>query len=98
MAPLRTQLATGYEISQIITGLWQVADIEKEGKQLDQDQAAKTLVDYATEGFDTCDMADHDGSAELIAGCARKILQPIHAVRVLRFRQNSIPSGAQSRD
>ena len=75
MAPLRTQLAAGYEISQIITGLWQVADLEKEGKQLDQDQAAKTLVDYATEGFDTFDMADHYGSAELIAGCARKILQ-----------------------
>ena len=30
MAPLRTQLAAGYEISQIITGLWQVSEARKD--------------------------------------------------------------------
>ena len=74
MKAQRTELAPGYDICKIITGLWQVADMEKEGRLLDRDQAAQMLVDYASEGFDTFDMADHYGSAELIAGRAREML------------------------
>ena len=39
---------------------------------MDMDLAVRSLVEYAEAGFDTFDMADHYGSAELIAGHARK--------------------------
>src|ERR1700760_2805092 len=64
----RVSLASDLEISQIVTGLWQVADMERGGRELDRDAAADRLLDYARAGFDTFDMADHYGSAELIAG------------------------------
>ena len=73
--PERIELAPGYSISRIITGLWQVADIEKEDGSMDLGPAALALVDYAESGFDTFDMADHYGSAELIAGHARRKMQ-----------------------
>ena len=75
MKPERLLLSPNYEISQVITGLWQVADLEKDGSNLDLEAAAENLVEYALEGFDTFDMADHYGSAELISGRAREILQ-----------------------
>lgn len=57
------------EISRALTGLWQVADMEKDGTTLDPDQAADHLAAYHAAGFTTFDMADHYGSAEIIAGC-----------------------------
>ncbi len=66
--PERTELAPGLEISRIVTGLWQVADMERGGKTLDPDLAARSLADYARAGFDSFDMADHYGSAEIVAG------------------------------
>ncbi len=66
--PERRQLAPDLEISRIITGLWQVADMERGGHDLDLGPAAQAMADYAAAGFDTFDMADHYGSAELIAG------------------------------
>jgi aryl-alcohol dehydrogenase-like predicted oxidoreductase/enamine deaminase RidA (YjgF/YER057c/UK114 family) len=66
--PDRTQLAPGLEISRVVTGLWQVADMERGGKPLDLDRAARALAEYSAAGFDTFDMADHYGSAEDIAG------------------------------
>ena len=66
--PERTDLAPGLNISRIVTGLWQVADMERGGKTLDPDRAALSLADYARAGFDTFDMADHYGSAEIITG------------------------------
>lgn len=68
MTPDRTTLAPGLEISRVLTGLWQVADQEKDGTALDVSMAAEALAGYAAEGFDTFDMADHYGSAELITG------------------------------
>ena len=79
MKPERSHLSPNLEVSQIITGLWQVADLEKGGSDLDLERAAKALVEYASDGFDTFDMADHYGSAELIAGRAREILQSSYA-------------------
>ncbi len=67
-APARAMLAPGLEISRVVTGLWQVADMERGGTLLDTDKAAAVLADYAAAGFDSFDMADHYGSAELIAG------------------------------
>lgn len=68
MKPDRTELAPGLSISRILTGLWQVADQEKDGDTLDPVAGARALADYASAGFDTFDMADHYGSAELITG------------------------------
>jgi aryl-alcohol dehydrogenase-like predicted oxidoreductase/enamine deaminase RidA (YjgF/YER057c/UK114 family) len=67
LRPERTLLAPGLEISRIVTGLWQVADMERAGP-LDPALAAQALAGYAEAGFDSFDMADHYGSAELIAG------------------------------
>jgi aryl-alcohol dehydrogenase-like predicted oxidoreductase/enamine deaminase RidA (YjgF/YER057c/UK114 family) len=66
--PERILLAPGLEISRIVTGLWQVADMERRGTLLDPELAACQLADYAQAGFDSFDMADHYGSAEVITG------------------------------
>jgi aryl-alcohol dehydrogenase-like predicted oxidoreductase/enamine deaminase RidA (YjgF/YER057c/UK114 family) len=66
--PHRIDLGGGLNISRLICGLWQVADLEKGGTPLDLERAADALQAYAKSGFDTFDMADHYGSAELIAG------------------------------
>ena len=58
----------GLNASRLVCGLWQVADLEKEGQPLDAERAADALEAYVEAGFDTFDMADHYGSAELVAG------------------------------
>jgi aryl-alcohol dehydrogenase-like predicted oxidoreductase len=64
----KTTLAPGLEISRIITGLWQIADMERDGNTLDPIASAKFMEDYAEAGFTTFDMADHYGSSEIISG------------------------------
>lgn len=64
----RYQLAPGLEISRVVTGLWQVADQEREGRTLDPATAATAMRPYAEAGLTTFDMADHYGSAEVIVG------------------------------
>ncbi|HXP74018.1 MAG TPA: aldo/keto reductase [Stellaceae bacterium] len=66
--PERIRLAGDLEISRIITGLWQVADMERGGRLLDPEKAASAMAGYAAAGFDSFDMADHYGSAEIITG------------------------------
>ncbi|WP_108660283.1 aldo/keto reductase [Acuticoccus kandeliae] len=67
--PIETcRLAPDLTITRVVTGLWQVADMEKDGTPLDLDKAADHLDAYAADGFSSFDMADHYGSAELIAG------------------------------
>jgi aryl-alcohol dehydrogenase-like predicted oxidoreductase/enamine deaminase RidA (YjgF/YER057c/UK114 family) len=66
--PDRCVLAPGLEISRIVTGLWQIADMERGGQALDPDRAAAAMAAYAEAGFDSFDMADHYGSAEIITG------------------------------
>jgi len=66
------KLAADLEISRVITGLWQVADLERNNIKLDTAKAAATLANYADAGFTTFDMADHYGSAEEIAGVLKK--------------------------
>ncbi len=66
--PERIDLGGGLSISRLVCGLWQVADLEKDGTTLDPERGADALDAYARAGFDSFDMADHYGSAELIAG------------------------------
>ncbi|QDL94241.1 aldo/keto reductase (plasmid) [Paroceanicella profunda] len=66
--PDTTRLGGSLTISRALTGLWQVADIERDGTALELDTAADHLDAYAAAGFTTFDMADHYGSAELITG------------------------------
>lgn len=61
-------LAPGLEISRVVTGLWQIADMEKDGKTLDPVATSAYMEPYASAGLNTFDMADHYGSAEIIAG------------------------------
>lgn len=64
----RTRLAPDLEVSRIITGLWQVADQQRDGRTLDLDAAAAAMQPYVDAGLTTFDMADHYGSAEEIVG------------------------------
>jgi len=64
----KIQLAEGLEISRIITGLWQIADMEREGEALDPVATAHHMAPYVAKGFTTFDMADHYGSSEIITG------------------------------
>ncbi|MCO5070357.1 MAG: aldo/keto reductase [Rhizobiaceae bacterium] len=66
--PERATIGGGLDISRLVCGLWQVADLEKGGTTLDPEISADALQAYAKAGFDTFDMADHYGSAELITG------------------------------
>ncbi|MEO7051112.1 MAG: aldo/keto reductase [Rhodanobacter sp.] len=63
--------APGLVICPVITGLWQVADLERDGSVLDPAQAALAMKAYFDAGLTTFDMADHYGSAEDIAGVFR---------------------------
>ena len=64
----RFDLAPGINVARAITGLWQIADMEKDGSTLDPASTAEFMAAYADAGLDTFDMADHYGSAEIIAG------------------------------
>ncbi len=66
-----TELAAGLVIPRVVTGLWQVADMERDGPPLDPVRAAQAMGEYVADGFDAFDMADHYGSAEVITGEAR---------------------------
>lgn len=66
--PARYALAPDLSISRVLTGLWQVADLERTGQLPPRDAAAQSLRAYAEAGFTTFDMADHYGSAEDIVG------------------------------
>ena len=68
LRPDRRRLAPDLEVSRVVTGLWQVADMERGGRQIDLDGAARDMGLYADAGFTSFDMADHYGSAEDIAG------------------------------
>ena len=66
------QIAPGLSIARALTGLWQVADLERGGVTLDPIASARALEPYVAAGLTTFDMADHYGSAEVIAGELRR--------------------------
>jgi aryl-alcohol dehydrogenase-like predicted oxidoreductase len=79
----RFTLAPGLEISRVLTGLWQLADMERDGRVFDRDAAAHAMSEYVEHGFTTFDMADHYGSAEDVAGIFRQQLRPDASVQCL---------------
>lgn len=83
MKPEHIKLSEHLIISRVLTGLWQIADMERDGNKLDLDAAARSMAAYGDQGFTTFDMADHYGSAELIAGIYRKKYAGKHAVQLL---------------
>ncbi len=62
------ELASGLKISRIVTGLWQIADMERDGNLLDPVETSLSMKPYADAGLTSFDMADHYGSSEIIAG------------------------------
>lgn len=64
----RIDLAPGLTISRVVTGLWQLADMERDGRAIDLESTAAAMQPYVDAGLTTFDMADHYGSAELVAG------------------------------
>jgi aryl-alcohol dehydrogenase-like predicted oxidoreductase/enamine deaminase RidA (YjgF/YER057c/UK114 family) len=69
----RILIAPGLEVSRVITGLWQIADMERDGRALDPGRTASAMAGYVAAGLTTFDMADHYGSAEVIAGEFRQM-------------------------
>ena len=65
-------IADGLTISRMVTGLWQIADMERNNRLLDRDLLVKCMQDYFQQEYTTFDMADHYGSAEIIAGQFRR--------------------------
>ena len=95
--PERTELAPGLSISRLVCGLWQVADIEKDGQIIDPEEGADALQAYAQAGFDTFDMADHYGSAEIITGHLLK-RYPAETGRPIAFTKWCPEPGPMTRD
>jgi aryl-alcohol dehydrogenase-like predicted oxidoreductase len=67
----RRDLSPDLSISRVVTGLWQLADMERDGKRVDLDRAAAAMGPYVDAGLTTFDMADHYGPAEEVAGLFR---------------------------
>jgi aryl-alcohol dehydrogenase-like predicted oxidoreductase/enamine deaminase RidA (YjgF/YER057c/UK114 family) len=67
---------------KVITGLWQIADMERSGNKLELETLAKAMIPYAEAGLTTFDMADHYGSAEDIAGIFHKQFDPQHKAKL----------------
>ena len=64
---IQSKLSSDLNISRIITGLWQMADIERE-EDIDPKAYSEKIIPYVEAGLTTFDMADHYGSSELIVG------------------------------
>src|SRR5829696_4541242 len=67
----RIKLSPDLAISRVVTGLWQLADMERDGQKIDIDRAAAAMQPYVDAGLTAFDMADHYGPAEEVAGLFR---------------------------
>ncbi len=76
------ELAKGLELSRVITGLWQIADMERSGEALDPVATAPYMAPYLKAGLSTFDMADHYGSSEIIAGTFKNSLKDKEQVQL----------------
>jgi aryl-alcohol dehydrogenase-like predicted oxidoreductase/enamine deaminase RidA (YjgF/YER057c/UK114 family) len=83
MAPMveRRDLSSDLSVSRVVTGLWQLADMERDGRTVDVDRAAAAMRPYVEAGLTTFDMADHYGPAEVVAGLFRS-RAPQHQIQL----------------
>ncbi|MCC1495035.1 aldo/keto reductase [Cognatishimia sp. F0-27] len=93
--PDRYRLAPDLEIARALTGLWQVADIERKSGAIDPETGADWLQAYAEAGFDTFDMADHYGTSEIITG---HLLRRYDGARPVAFTKWCPPPGPMTAD
>lgn len=84
----RCELAPDLSVSRILTGLWQIADMERDGRELDLEKAAAAMYPYVEAGLTTFDMADHYGSAEDIAGL---LIEGKEAIRDVQIATKWVP-------
>jgi aryl-alcohol dehydrogenase-like predicted oxidoreductase/enamine deaminase RidA (YjgF/YER057c/UK114 family) len=78
----RVELGRGLSVSRVFTGLWQIADMERDGRTLAPEPAARALRSYVDAGFTSFDMADHYGSAEIVASHLREGLSAADQVQL----------------
>ncbi|MBN7814074.1 aldo/keto reductase [Algoriphagus pacificus] len=78
----KIELANKLEISRIVTGLWQIADMERDGKTLDPVATSNYMKPYLDAGLSSFDMADHYGSSEIIAGTFKNSLSNKNEVQL----------------
>ena len=64
----RYAVSGSLSLARALTGLWQVADIERKSGPIAPEQGADWLQAYVEAGFDTFDMADHYGTSEILTG------------------------------
>ena len=92
----RCDLASDLQISRVITGLWQIGDMEKDNNKLDLKVTSAAMDYYVNAGITTFDMADHYGSAEEIAGHFKKVKNS--AIDVQFFTKWVPKPGIQTRE
>ena len=90
-----TPLAEDLHITKVLTGLWQIADMERDNQAIDLDATANAMQAYLNAGLTTFDMADHYGSAEIITGRFR---QKVGADKVQLFTKWVPEPGATSKE
>ena len=95
---LTSLLAPDLEISKVITGLWQIADMERKARILDPGMTAKFLLPYVRAGFKTFDMADHYGSSEIIAGKFKNQFAKVHDQVLLFTKWVPVPGKISRQD
>lgn len=78
----KIELAEDLKISKIVTGLWQIADMERDGKTLDPIATSKHMQAYIDAGLTSFDMADHYGSSEIIAGTFKNSLADKNSIQL----------------
>lgn len=78
----KIELAKGLEISRVVTGLWQIADMERHGNTLDPIATSKFMMPYLEAGLTSFDMADHYGSSEIITGTFKNSLENKNRVQL----------------
>ena len=57
MSVERINLAPGLSVSRVLTGLWQIADMERDGRTIDLAQTAAAMRPYVDAGLTSFDMA-----------------------------------------
>jgi aryl-alcohol dehydrogenase-like predicted oxidoreductase/enamine deaminase RidA (YjgF/YER057c/UK114 family) len=78
--PLSTFTLGGTKsLPRVLTGLWQIADLERDGATLDEPAALAAAAALVASELTAFDMADHYGSSELLLGKLRGRLPPAAA-------------------